>query len=195
MSLAWFHTQIWCYGNWLPGDPRGFRSDNHRIHSSGDYKHRPPTGEHAALHHHAQQSLTQPPVQLSPFHFPIALEAMRRWFMLQSLPLLAVSVGAQHSHLLCRLPAARTDCWIGRLKKYASQRLSIFDRTLPSRIYAAKGEPKRIKDLDHLRECYPYIVVKHAREGALTWGVGEDGIRGISSLEDPGPVAAPQGRA
>ncbi|HEX3314753.1 MAG TPA: hypothetical protein VHR72_07680 [Gemmataceae bacterium] len=26
------------YGSWLPGNPRGFRSRKHRIHSSGDYK-------------------------------------------------------------------------------------------------------------------------------------------------------------
>lgn len=49
-----FGTALWrvdiaTYCSWLPGDVRGFRNREHRIHSSGDYKHRPPVAEHEGL--------------------------------------------------------------------------------------------------------------------------------------------------
>src|SRR5262249_17500638 len=44
----WRHVIISTLNSWLPGDPRGFRAVNHKIHSSGDYKN-PPPGEHAGL--------------------------------------------------------------------------------------------------------------------------------------------------
>ncbi len=47
---CWWHNILSTHGSWLPGNPRGFRSRNHRIHSSGDYKNPPPLGEHAGLH-------------------------------------------------------------------------------------------------------------------------------------------------
>jgi hypothetical protein len=47
---AWFHVTCTARHSWLPGDPRGFRSRNHRKHSTGDHKRPPPTGEHAGLH-------------------------------------------------------------------------------------------------------------------------------------------------
>jgi hypothetical protein len=46
-GMAWRHLVIFTHNSWLPGDPRGFRSQNHKILSSGDYKNPPPPGEHA----------------------------------------------------------------------------------------------------------------------------------------------------
>jgi hypothetical protein len=46
----WYHVTINTYGTWLPGDPRGFHSRGHRVHSSGDYREPPPEREHAGLH-------------------------------------------------------------------------------------------------------------------------------------------------
>ena len=45
----WRHVIISTLNSWLPGDPRGFRTVKHKIHSSGDYKNPPPPGEHAGL--------------------------------------------------------------------------------------------------------------------------------------------------
>ena len=45
----WRHVIINTRNSWLHGDERSFRSRKHRIHSSGDYKKRPPPGEHLEL--------------------------------------------------------------------------------------------------------------------------------------------------
>ena len=33
----WFHCTLTAYGNWLPGDSRGWREQHHRRHVDGDY--------------------------------------------------------------------------------------------------------------------------------------------------------------
>ncbi len=58
----WFHITFSTYGTWLPGDPRGFRAWKHKLHSSGDYKSRPPQGEHAALQRYARDAIKNEPV-------------------------------------------------------------------------------------------------------------------------------------
>lgn len=64
MSERWFHIMWSTYGVWLHGDPRGFRDRFHRIHSSGDYKHPPPKGEHAGLHRYMARIMHKEPVSL-----------------------------------------------------------------------------------------------------------------------------------
>jgi hypothetical protein len=49
-GMRWRHCVIGTHNSWLPGDPRGFRAIDHKIHSSGDYKNPPPEGEHSGLH-------------------------------------------------------------------------------------------------------------------------------------------------
>jgi hypothetical protein len=46
-GMLWRHVIINTFCTWLHSDERGFRSRKHRIHSSGDYRRRPPKGEHA----------------------------------------------------------------------------------------------------------------------------------------------------
>jgi len=68
----WYHIILNTRGTWLPGDPRGFRSQSHKIHSSGDYKHPPPKGEHAGLHHYSKM-ISGPPVSLKESLIRIAI--------------------------------------------------------------------------------------------------------------------------
>src|SRR5688500_2888617 len=49
-GMAWRHVIINTRNTWLHGEERGFRDRKHRVHSSGDYRHRPPKGEHAGLY-------------------------------------------------------------------------------------------------------------------------------------------------
>jgi hypothetical protein len=35
---TWFHVVLTVYGNWLPGDPRGFRTPKHEEHVEGIIK-------------------------------------------------------------------------------------------------------------------------------------------------------------
>ena len=54
-GMSWSHIIISPQNSWLPGDRRGFRSRNHKIHSSGDYKNLPPPEEHAGLRRYHDQ--------------------------------------------------------------------------------------------------------------------------------------------
>jgi len=54
-GMNWWHVIISTRNSWLPGDKRGFRSKNHKIHSSGDYKKPPPIEEHSGLRRYHQE--------------------------------------------------------------------------------------------------------------------------------------------
>jgi len=173
-DLRWFHTQLWLYGHWLPGDPRGFRADGHKVHSSGDYKHRPPEGEHAGLHRYAKARLTQQPITLAADQRRLVGERLIRWFEIKPPILAAVSVGGVHVHLLCELPDQQRDATVGKAKRYASLESRKRDPELPSKLFAKKGEPKVVRDFEHFEMAYDYVVDKHAAEGAWTWGAGKE---------------------
>lgn len=59
------------FGQWISGDDRGFRSANHKIHSSGDYKNPPPPGEHEGLRHWVQSHMSESPVTLEEPEYPV----------------------------------------------------------------------------------------------------------------------------
>jgi REP element-mobilizing transposase RayT len=169
---CWYHTQIWLKGHWLHGDPRGFRDAGHRVHSGGDYKHRPPVGEHAGLHRYHQQRLKQLPFVLSIHHRANALALWRKWLDKRDYPLAAFSVNGAHTHLLAKLPSDDPVAALGWGKKYVSQELSKADPVVPASLFAARGEPKLVKDAEHLGRARKYVL-EHELEGAAVWGVGE----------------------
>ena len=43
-EMIWRHVVISTHGNWLPGDPRGFRTRHHLEHVEGDYRNPPTPG-------------------------------------------------------------------------------------------------------------------------------------------------------
>ncbi|MEX1088840.1 MAG: hypothetical protein WEC36_06395, partial [Phycisphaeraceae bacterium] len=147
--LRWYHTQIWLYGHWLPGDAKGFRSRNHRVHSSGDYKQLPPAGEHAGLYRHAKALLKGQPITLTSAQRQCVGPLIVRWFELKELAIAAVSVGGAHAHLLGMLPVGDEDAMIGKVKRYASAESSRRDAMIPSKLFAGKGEPKRVENWPH----------------------------------------------
>jgi len=170
-DLRWFHAQLWLYGHWLPGSDRGFRSTGHRIHCSGDYQQRPPRGEHAGMHRHAKSLLTQQPITLTMHQRQLVGERLIRWFDIKAIPMVAVSVGGAHAHLLCQLPDHERDATIGNAKRYASTEARRADPALPSKLFARKGEPKPVRDFTHFKKAFDYVVNKHRREGAWTRGI------------------------
>ena len=162
----WWHLTLSVRGAWLPGDPRGFRSRQHRIHSSGDYRRRPPAGEHAGLHAFAK-SIAAPPVAI-----PAALRESLACAMVQGFETrggrpLALAVSGLHVHGLVELPSdyrqARRD--VGQAKRLASHQLR---EQLPGRIWGQGCGLKPIDDPSHHRNTYRYIL-RHRDEGAWVW--------------------------
>jgi hypothetical protein len=95
--MRWRHNIINTKDTWLHGDPRGFRNRKHRIHSSGDYKHRPPKGEHANLHRYMKDKSKEEvtiPYELR----QIIGRAIMTYLKEIGIRVLAISVGKVHSH-------------------------------------------------------------------------------------------------
>ena len=61
----WYHVMGHTYGTWLPGDPKGFRTRDHREHVEGDYRNPPPKGMYDGLHEAAKRAMKREPVFLN----------------------------------------------------------------------------------------------------------------------------------
>ncbi len=168
----WWHLILSTRGSWLPGDPRGFRSRGHRIHSSGDYKHRPPAQEHAGLHWY-QTTRASDVVQLPTPLRPRIGQAVLVKLDAMEARVLVVAVNGMHAHLLAELDAdyEQAKCIVGRLKQRASH--AVRDE-LPGQIWAGGSKPVLIRDRAHLTEAYNYIL-RHAEQGAWVWTFKDEG--------------------
>src|SRR2546425_200573 len=102
-GMQWWHIVISTYASWLPGDPRGFRSKKHKIHSSGDYKNLPPEGEHQGLHAYSKK-ISGEKVIIPNHLWPVVGGAILKHLKKLNRRILALSVSATHCHMLVELP-------------------------------------------------------------------------------------------
>src|SRR5450631_2117690 len=93
----WRHVIISTLNSWLPGDPRGFRVVDHKIHSSGDYKNPPPVGEHAGLHQYSKSKSGDRVIIPQELRETIGAE-IRDELIRKAYRILAISVAATHCH-------------------------------------------------------------------------------------------------
>ncbi|MFN3167167.1 MAG: hypothetical protein ACE37H_08905 [Phycisphaeraceae bacterium] len=184
-NYCWWHLILTCRGQWLPGDPRGFRAKGHRIHSSGDCKQRPPEGEHQGLHaYHRQQKCDT--IEVPDSYRAVVGQAILNKAIAMNAPCLVIAVGRAHTHLV----AAMLNDWqhvkreTGRLKQAGSHAIR---EVLPGRVWADGGKPIRIQDQKHQSSVFRYIC-DHEKDGAWVW---RDGV--VESGGDPGLRPA-QGR-
>lgn len=170
--MRWWHIQLGTYCTWLPGDKRGFRSRDHRIHSSGDYKAPPPPGGHAGLRSfHAARHPTAVRIP-RPFRLTAAT-AIARALTADGYRVLAVAVCAKHAHALAELPVDRSAYRraLGRAKLAASKSLT---DVLPGRVWARGDRHDLIRDRKYQRNAYIYIREKQGPEAGV-WC--HDGLR------------------
>lgn len=160
------HVVLTFYGNWLPGDPRGWRSRNHRRHSSGDYKNPPPANEHRGLYERTRSQVTHS-VNLSREQRESIGERIIEFFDMRDERLLCLAVAATHTHLLCELPPddRQQRRVIGSMKSSISR---TFREKARSKLWAGGGRYIPIRDRQHQRQTYAYIM-QHASQGAWTW--------------------------
>ena len=137
----WRHLIINTHASWLHGNPRGFRSRHHRIHSSGDYRNPPPPGEHAALHRY-QAARTSGPVVIEPDLREVIGLAFVNALLQAGHPVLDASVGAKHAHAVTELPdnIVAIRAIVGEAKRIASPRSGRTCRARYGRAGASTGE-------------------------------------------------------
>src|SRR5437870_1204489 len=99
----WWHVVISTYASWLPGEPRGFRSRGHKIHSSGDYKNPPPEGEHRGLHEYSKR-ISGDKVIIPKGLRPVAGRAILKRLAKLDQRILVLSISATHGHMLVEFP-------------------------------------------------------------------------------------------
>src|ERR1700722_14324129 len=73
---SWFHCMSNTYGTWLRGDPRGWRSRNHREHVDGDYRSPPPRGKYKIMHDRSKSLMKRDRVLLNKTTARTALNAV-----------------------------------------------------------------------------------------------------------------------
>jgi REP element-mobilizing transposase RayT len=164
--MPWHHVIIGSRCSWLHGDSRGFRSREHRIHSSGDYKNRPPKIEHAGLRRYHQRRSGKP----VNFRTDVCILILREFVCkMRTLrfEIIACSIGKRHLHALTELPLNYQEMKraIGKCKQKSSHAVR---KILPGIIWAEGNEFNRIKDRGHLHNAYDYIRTKQ-EPGTVVW--------------------------
>jgi hypothetical protein len=175
-ALIWRHVTISAKSTWLHGDARGFRSRQHRIHSSGDYRIPPPKCEHAALHdfmlaHSSDEARF--PRECRPIIGRALLSALRE----AEHEVRALAVARIHAHLLtkqCIDPALARKI-IGEAKRKSSRALK---NVLPGEIWSAGGSYKPVWDDQHLDRADAYILYDQGPD-AWTWSNRDESDEGM----------------
>ncbi len=161
---AWRHIVISTYGSWLPGDPRGFRAEDHKIHSSGDYKKLPPEGEHEGLHRFSRE-ISGEPVILPDELLEIIGKRIGEKLKEHGHRVLALSVSSTHSHWLVELPDSMPE-----IRKIVGQCKTASSHAVRGML-ARYGSFKRIDDPEYQRNVFRYIL---NQADAWIWSYKDD---------------------
>jgi hypothetical protein len=164
---VWFHVVLTFHGNWLPGDPRGFRTRKHRDHIEGDYKNPPEPGTYDALFQMSKENLDQEPVLLAMEQRILIGKAMLQRFEELGGLVGAIAVAGSHVHLLAKYPMDCYRVWTGLVKKHAWFVLKAQGHT--SKLWGKRGKELQIRNQSHFENARKYIA-DHEKEGAWVWG-------------------------
>jgi REP element-mobilizing transposase RayT len=161
----WRHVIISTRRSWFHGDDRGFRSREHRVHSSGDYKSPPPEGEHEGLRKYHEKRAKGKAVKI-----PFALRgevglALLRAVTEDGYRVLTIAVSQKHAHLLVELPRDRATVKriVGRWK---SARTPAVRKWRKGSIWGEGGKYKLVRTVAHQVEAYDYI---RRKQGPRAW--------------------------
>lgn len=169
----WFHCTGSMYGQWLPGDDRGWRERDHRKHIDADYKHPFPKGEHEGLHEYSKDQMNRDPVELSFDQRVAVCKAFYEAMIERAIEVVEMSIGARHWHALNRFLAidqASTKArdpkiLIGAAKGKCSYVLGKQEIVKPGGIWAHGCRTLPIEDEGHFWNTRKYIH-DHVTQGA-----------------------------
>jgi len=164
--VKWRHIVVGTKCSWLHGDSRGFRDRNHRLHSSGDYKDPPPSGEHGGLHRYFEERSGKPVDLDVSARIMICDAFVRKWRSL-SFRIIVCSVGQWHLHAVVEGPDDYGEFTkaVGKAKQKASHAVR---HLLPGTVWAANGGFKPIRGRGHFRNSYKYVRTCQ-EAGTIVW--------------------------
>lgn len=176
MDRYWFLTST-TYGNWLPGDPRGFVSgvDDDR---GGKVVHNQPMTEYdrdiPGMHEFARGQLTGPPICLNRPQADAIFQQLYETASHRKWELRAVGIMAKHVHLVVGvLGDPSLGKVLGDFKSYASRVLNErWGKPESGTWWTEKGSKRKLRD-----EAAVLAAVEYVRNQAnplLIWIAGED---------------------
>jgi hypothetical protein len=163
------HGIVHYFGQWISGDERGFRATDHKIHSSGDYRNRPPRDEHEGLRLWVKSHISQSPVVLSPHELPVLANAFIFKLFNEGSNVRCLCCSATHIHVLYDSIATDAKVEIGSAKQFASLKLE----SRPGRVFAKDCSVDEVT-LEHARRLWKYILGHEQKEGAFIWRYDRD---------------------
>jgi hypothetical protein len=173
---GWYHVMVTTYGQWVRGDPRGWRARHHREHCEGDYKHRPDPDLHRAKYKLSKELMTRNPVRLSDDLCDIVCDALSQKFIEFGCDPIVIAIGSKHGHVLARFPSHDPRIKTGIAKQHATTTLKAHCSAvgidlrlkLGEGIWGKRSKAEPIKDRAHQVKAF-YYVVRHVREGVALW--------------------------
>ena len=165
---GWLHSTCTLFGNWLRGDPRGWRSRKHRRHVEGDYRSPPADGLHDGLYDWSRTHMKRSAVRL-PMHMrAVVIDAFVDELLVKDCAVRIAAVDDHHLHALLRPPDDRSKHWLGFAKKNSAYAARDFDDSFTGGIWARGSRCEPMKDCSHYRNTVEYIA-RHADRGAVLW--------------------------
>ncbi|MBI1338402.1 MAG: hypothetical protein GC164_15780 [Phycisphaera sp.] len=165
-----FHCTGSTYGVWLPGDARGWRSRDHRVHVEGDYKNPPPEGQHAHLHDDVQGRLSDDAVRFTSAQCRVACAAWAEALGHYHTAFIDLAIGPTHWHLLVQWSEGQPKTLVGKLKTWSVKQLRERGHVFEGPVWAAGCRCLPIRDEGHFNNVSAYIA-RHLHEGAAVWSV------------------------
>ena len=174
----WYHCMGNIYGTWLPGDHRGFRTRNDKLHVPYDYKHRPPKGTYDRLYERSKRLMTYPTVYLdTPGQRQRVLDEFVASLLRHHVELAILSIDRVHFHALARLPDHNPRRWIGLAKKESSQYCKQTGHAPEGGLWGAACECKPVEDESHYHAAFGYIADHAVRRSRVAAGRAAPALR------------------
>lgn len=170
----WYHLTLTCYGQWLRGDPRGWRERDHRLHVEGDYKNPPKKSAYSqAIHKQSKRLMNSDPFEFTPEQRRRVCLHLLESVAIQGIEVRSVAVGAKHTHLLAQCPGDNPKIVAGKAKNNVWRRLQGKGLAAEtgaggSPIWAEGCGVRPIRDREHFHRAFWYDL-DHRDEGAWVW--------------------------
>ena len=167
MERHWLLTSTF-YGNWLPGDARGFisrvrddRPDDPPAHTrkEHDVPATPYDADLPGLHHSAQQALRGAPIQIDSEQAQVLLKQFQETAAYRGWQLLAVAVMSNHVHWVVGVNGDPDPTKVlGDFKAYGSRVLSArWGKPASDTWWTYGGSKRKLADEQAVRAAISYV--------------------------------------
>jgi len=176
----WYHCMVGTYGQWLPGDERGWRERNHHEHVPGDYKNPPKVTKFSkGRHEYSKRIMNWTPYCIREPDRETIGRLLLQSFQEHNIPILALAVCETNFHAFLQIATHDPKRILGFAKRHVTFEFApIIDPSTNKReqIWAGDARAKPVKDRSHATEAFNYIL-KHSAQGAWTWSYRDDPMR------------------